>query len=159
MVKVKEPIDSEYKYFREGLILYTYLHLAADKPLTISLLDKKAKSIAYETIEDKDGSLPCLTPMSCIAGRLSIQEGAKYLEKTYQGRGVLLGGAPGVKPANVMVIGGGVVGTNACRMAIGLGANVVVLDTNLNRLQYLDDIFNGQINTLFSSKNNIEACL
>ena len=128
VIKVKEPIESEYVYFREDMTLYTYLHLADNAPLTMALLDKKVKASAYETITGKNGSLPCLSPMSYIAGRLAIQEGAKYLEKTYGGRGVLLGGVPGVKRGNVVILGGGNVGTNACKMAVGLGANVTVLD-------------------------------
>jgi len=159
IIKVKEPIASEYKYLRKDLILYTYLHLAADRPLTDALLDSGATAIAYETITDASGGLPCLTPMSEIAGRLSVQEGAKYLEKPFGGRGVLLSGVPGVVPANVLVIGGGIVGTNAAKMAMGLGAKVTVLDLNTNRLRYLDDIFHGNVTTLYSSQGNIEACL
>lgn len=155
IVKVKEPIAPEYKYLREGLILYTYLHLAADKPLTDALLENKVKAVAYETITDRNGGLPCLAPMSVIAGRLSIQEGAKYLEKTFGGRGVLIGGVPGVSKAEVVVIGGGTVGTNACKMAVGMGARVTVLDTNLNRLSYLDDVFGGHLNTIYSSRGHI----
>lgn len=159
IIKVKEPIESEYKYLREGLILYTYLHLAADKPLTDMLLKKKVKSVAYETIEDRRGALPCLTPMSAIAGRISIHEGAKCLEKTFGGRGILLGGVPGVRKANVVILGGGIVGTNAAKMAYGLGANVTVLDIDLHRLTYLDDMFEGRITTLYSSRGNIEESL
>ena len=155
VIKVKEPIESEYVYFREDMTLYTYLHLADNAPLTMALLDKKVKAIAYETITGKNGSLPCLSPMSYIAGRLAIQEGAKYLEKTYGGRGVLLGGVPGVKRGNVVILGGGNVGTNACKMAVGLGANVTVLDLKLDRLAYLDDIFPKQITTLYASRGNI----
>lgn len=159
IVKVKEPIEPEYKYLREDLILYTYLHLAADKALTEQLVNNKVKSVAYETIVGRDGGLPCLMPMSCIAGRLSIQEGAKYLERPFGGRGVLLGGVPGVEKAEVVILGGGVVGTNACQMAVGLGARVTVLDTNISRLLYLDDVFSGRITTLYSSKANIESCI
>ncbi|MEA4853043.1 MAG: alanine dehydrogenase [Christensenella sp.] len=159
IIKVKEPIAPEYKYLREGLILYTYLHLAADKPLTDALLASGTKAVAYETIVGRDGGLPCLTPMSAIAGRISIQEGAKYLEKPFGGRGLLMGGVPGVGKANVVIIGGGIVGTNAAKMAVGLDANVTVLDMNLSRLTYLDDVFGGRITTLFSSRGNIEECL
>ena len=141
IVKVKEPLECEYKYFREGLIIYTYLHLADNKPLTDAMLKAKVKGVAYETIIGRTGNLPCLAPMSHIAGRLSIQEGAKYLEKTFGGRGVLLAGVPGVACGNVVVLGGGNVGANACKMAVGMGANVTVLDLNLARLEYLDDIF------------------
>ncbi len=159
LVKVKEPIEPEYKFLRKDMILYTYLHLAADKPLTDALVKSGIKAVAYETITDWNGSLPCLTPMSEIAGRISIQEGAKYLEKPFGGRGLLLGGVPGVSKGNVTIIGGGVVGTNAAKMALGLGGNVTVLDTNLNRLAYLDDIFSGKITTLYSSRGNLEECL
>ena len=153
--KVKEPVESEYKYFRENMILYTYLHLADNKPLTEALLEKKVKSIAYETIVGPRGGLPCLAPMSHIAGRLSVQEGAKYLEKTYGGRGVLLAGVPGVARGNIVILGGGNVGTNACKMAVGMGANVTVLDLNLERLGYLDDVFPKQITTLYASRGNV----
>ena len=153
--KVKEPVESEYKYFRENMILYTYLHLADNKPLTDALLAKKVKAIAYETIVGPRGGLPCLAPMSFIAGRLSVQEGAKYLEKTFGGRGVLLAGVPGVARGNIVILGGGNVGTNACKMAVGMGANVTVLDLNLERLGYLDDIFPKQITTLYASRGNV----
>ena len=155
IVKVKEPLECEYQYFREGLIIYTYLHLADNKPLTDAMLEKKVKGIAYETIVGRTGNLPCLAPMSHIAGRLSIQEGAKYLEKTFGGRGVLLAGVPGVACGNVVVLGGGNVGANACKMAVGMGANVTVLDLNLARLEYLDDIFQKQITTLYASRGNV----
>jgi alanine dehydrogenase len=159
IVKVKEPMESEYGYLRENLIIYTFLHLAAEEPLTKAMLEKKVKGVAYETIEDHAGGLPCLRPMSEIAGRLSIQEGAKYLEKPFGGRGVLLGGVPGVEKGVVTVIGGGVVGTNACKVARGFGARVTVLDLNLERLVYLDDVFDGTVRTLFSTKGNLDACL
>lgn len=159
IVKVKEPLPEEYGYFHEGQILYTYLHLAASKGLTSALLDKKVKALAYETIETQDGSLPCLKPMSEIAGRLSIQEGAKYLEKPFGGRGILLGGVPGIKRGNIAIIGGGVSGTNACKMAVGIGANVTVLDLDSDRLAYLDDIFGTKITTLYSNDANIEYIL
>ena len=155
IVKVKEPLECEYKYFREGLIIYTYLHLADNKPLTDAMLKAKVKGVAYETIIGRTGNLPCLAPMSHIAGRLSIQEGAKYLEKTFGGRGVLLAGVPGVACGNVVVLGGGNVGANACKMAVGMGANVTVLDLNLARLEYLDDIFQKQVTTLYASRGNV----
>ena len=155
VVKVKEPIASEYTYFHEGMLLYTYLHLADNEPLTRELLARKVKAVAYETIVGPKNSLPCLAPMSHIAGRLSVQEGAKYLEKTFGGRGVLLAGVPGVSCGKVVVLGGGNVGTNACKLAIGMGANVTVLDINLERLSYLDDLFFPQITTLYASRGNI----
>lgn len=155
VVKVKEPVKSEYQYFHEGVILYTYLHLADNEPLTLELLKRKVKAVAYETIVGPRNSLPCLAPMSHIAGRLSIQEGAKYLEKTFGGRGVLLAGVPGVACGKVVILGGGNVGTNACKMAVGMGADVTVLDISLERLNYLDDIFPRQINTLYASRGNI----
>lgn len=155
IVKVKEPLAEEYDLFHENQILYTYLHLAANLPLTKSLMASKVKAVAYETIESEDGQLPCLKPMSEIAGRLSVQEGAKYLEKTYGGRGVLLGGVPGVKRGNIVIIGGGIVGINACKMAIGCGANVTVLDISSKRLEYFDDIFGSRITTLYSTEANI----
>ena len=155
IVKVKEPIAEEYDLFREGQILYTYLHLAADLPLTQSLMANKVKAVAYETIETEDQQLPCLKPMSEIAGRLSVQEGAKYLEKPFGGRGILLGGVPGVKRGNIIIIGGGVVGINACKMAIGCGANVTILDISSKRLEYFDDIFGSRASTLYSTEKNI----
>ncbi len=159
IVKVKEPIESEYQYLRKDLLLYTYLHLAADKPLTDALLASGTNSIAYETITGPRGGLPCLIPMSQIAGRMSVQEGAKYLEKTYGGRGVLLAGVPGVQKANVVILGGGGVGTNACKIAVGLGANVTILDISAERLAYLDDIFGSRIQTLYSSRANVLASI
>lgn len=159
IVKVKEPLAEEYELFHEGQILYTYLHLAASRELTEAMLRKKIKGVAYETIETTDGQLPCLKPMSEIAGRLSVQEGAKYLEKTYGGRGVLLGGVPGVARGKVGIVGGGVVGINACKIATGIGADVTVLDINANRLEYFDDIFGSRINTLYSTDSNIERVL
>lgn len=159
VVKVKEPIECEYKYFRKGLVLYTYLHLAADAPLTKALMDAEVTAIAYETIVGRNGGLPCLAPMSEIAGRMAAQEGAKYLEKTYGGRGVLLGGVPGVKRGNVLILGGGTVGTNAAKIAIGMGANVTIVDVSTRRLAYLDDIFPRQVTTLFSTRANIQAAL
>ncbi|MDR2932176.1 MAG: alanine dehydrogenase [Oscillospiraceae bacterium] len=156
IIKVKEPVDKELGYFHEGLILYTYLHLASDKHLAQKLLDEKVSAVAYETITSKTGILPCLKPMSEIAGRLSLQEGAKYLERPFGGRGVLLGGVPGVERGKVVVLGGGVVGTNACKIALGLGADVTVLDLSIDRLTYLDDLFGGSVQTLYSSPENIE---
>ena len=158
IVKVKEPQPSEYPMFHEGQILYTYLHLAAEKELTEALLKGKVKSVAYETIEDHE-SLPCLVPMSEIAGRLSIQEGAKYLEKQFGGRGILLAGVPGVRRGRISIIGGGVVGTNAAKIAVGIGADVTILDVNARRLAYLDDIFGSGITTLYSTEANIESVL
>ncbi len=140
VMHVKEPQPSEYAMIRENQIVFTYLHLAAAEELTRALMERKSINIAYETIEDVDGSLPLLTPMSEVAGRMAIQQGAKYLEMTHGGHGVLLGGVPGVDPGTVVVIGGGVVGTNAAKMACGLGAKVYLLDTNLNRLRYLSDV-------------------
>lgn len=159
IVKVKEPQPEEIPHFHEEQILYTYLHLAASKELTVALMDKKIKAVAYETMETADGALPCLVPMSEIAGRLAVQEGAKYLEKPFGGRGILLGGVPGVRRGKVTIIGGGVVGTNACKIAVGIGADVCILDTNARRLAYLDDIFGSSINTLYSNDANIEAAL
>lgn len=159
IVKVKEPLPEEYDLFHPGQILYTYLHLAADQRLTEALLRKQIIGIAYETIQLADGSLPCLQPMSEIAGRLSVQEGAKYLEKSFGGRGILLGGVPGVKRGNVAILGGGVVGLNAAKMAVGIGAHVSILDISQKRLAYLDDIFGSSIQTLFSNAANIEHCL
>lgn len=160
MIKVKEPLPEEYSLFHEGLILYTYLHLAADKPQTDALLGGKVKGVAYETLFDpKNGGLPLLAPMSQIAGRLSIQEGAKYLEKTFGGEGVLLAGVPGTPKANVVILGGGNVGTNACKIAVGMGANVTIMDISLSRLAYLDDIFGARIQTLVSTDANIEKAV
>lgn len=159
IVKVKEPVESEYPLLRENQILYTYLHLAADRPLTDVLMQKKVKAMAYETITNRQGALPCLAPMSEIAGRLSVQEGAKYLERHYGGRGVLLAGVPGVDRGHVAIIGGGTVGTNACKIAVGMGANVTVLDVSAERLSYLDDIFFGRINTLVSTRANIRSAI
>lgn len=159
MVKVKEPLEPEYPLFHEGQIIYTYLHLAADRPQTDALLEKKVKGVAYETLTERDRSLPLLAPMSQIAGRLSVQEGAKYLEKIFGGRGVLLSGVPGTPKANVVIIGGGSVGTNACKIAVGMGANVTVIDMNIQRLAYLDDIFGARIQTLYSTDVNIENAL
>ncbi|MBO4325384.1 MAG: alanine dehydrogenase [Lachnospiraceae bacterium] len=156
MVKVKEPLEEEYALFHDGLILYTYLHLAADKQQMDALLDGKVKAVAYETLQETDRSLPLLAPMSQIAGRLSIQEGAKYLEKRFGGEGILLAGVPGTPKANVVILGGGTVGMNACKIAVGMGANVTILDVNLKRLEQLDNMFGAHIQTLVSTDSNIE---
>jgi alanine dehydrogenase len=155
VVKVKEPIEREYVFFREGLVLFTYLHLAPLPALTDKLLETKIIGIAYETVRDRQGTLPLLTPMSEVAGRMSVQVGATYLEKEHGGRGILLGGVPGVPPAHVTVLGGGVVGTNAAKIALGFGAKVTLVDVNLNRLRELDDIFNGRLYTLASNSYNV----
>ncbi len=151
IVKVKEPIAPEYPRMRDGQLLFTYLHLAPDKKLTEELLKRKVTGIAYETITDRRGGLPLLTPMSEVAGRMAIQVGAHYLEKMSGGRGILLGGVPGVPAARVVIIGGGVVGTNAAKIAVGMGAHVTIIDNNLDRLRELDDIFLSKISTLASS--------
>ncbi|MFC5531675.1 alanine dehydrogenase [Cohnella yongneupensis] len=155
IVKVKEPLQEEFAYFKEGMVLFTYLHLAAAQQLAVALVEKRVTGIAYETIQLPNGSLPLLTPMSEVAGRMSVQEGAKYLEAFFGGRGVLLGGVPGVPPAEVVIIGGGIVGTNAAKMALGLGAEVVVLEKNAERMRYLDDVFQGRLRTLSSNPYNI----
>ncbi len=159
IIKVKEPIPSEYDYFKESSCLYTYLHLAADEPLTKMLLEKKITSVAYETISTSNHELPCLAPMSAIAGRLATQEGAKYIEKTYGGMGVLLGGIAGTPKAQVTIIGAGVVGLNAAQIAVGMGADVTILDTNAARLSYIDQIFNMRIKTAISNRSTIEQLL
>jgi alanine dehydrogenase len=151
VVKVKEPQPSEYGYLRPGLILFTYLHLAPLPELTDRLLEARVSAVAYETIREPDGSLPLLTPMSEVAGRMAVQVGAQYLEAPNGGRGILLGGVPGVAPANVAILGGGVVGHNAAKIACGLGAHVTIIDRNLNRLREIDDVFNGDIVTLASN--------
>jgi len=155
IIKVKEPQPQEIRLFRDGLIVFTYLHLAADARLTEACRATGIVGIAYETIKDKAGRLPLLTPMSEIAGKMSIQEGAKYLEKPMRGRGILLGGVPGVPPANVVVLGAGVVGTNAAKVAAGLGANVVLMDVNLERLRYLDDVMPANVSTIFSDPHTV----
>jgi len=159
IVKVKEPLDDEFNFLHEGLILFTYLHLASVKPLARQLMDKKVTAVAYETIADANGNLPCLKPMSEIAGRLSIQEGAKYLERPFGGSGVLLSGVPGVDKGNVVIIGGGVVGASAMRIALGIGANVTVIDMSIDRLTYLEALTGGTVRTLYSSRENVEAAL
>lgn len=155
IVKVKEPIEKEIPFFREGLVLFTYLHLAPIPALTDQLLKKKVIGIAYETVTDRTGTLPLLTPMSEVAGRMSIQVGASYLEHEKGGRGILLGGVPGVAPAKVTIIGGGIVGINAAKIALGMGAETTIIDINLNRLRELDDIFNGRVRTLASNSYTI----
>ncbi len=156
IVKVKEPLPEEYDMLREGQILYTYLHLAADERLTKALLERKVIGIAYETIQPADGSLPLLSPMSAVAGRMATQIGATYLQKDHGGKGMLLGGVTGVARANVTILGGGVVGINAAKMAVGLGAKVTILDVNVDRLEYLNDIFGNDIHTLYSNNEQIE---
>jgi len=159
IMKVKEPIASEYQHMREGQIIFTYFHFAASQELTEAVMKSGAVAIAYETVEKMDGSLPLLIPMSEVAGRMSAQEGAKYLERAQGGRGVLLAGIPGVKPGNVMVLGGGVVGVNAAKMAAGLGANVYIYDVSVQRLRYLDDVMPKNVVTMFSSEANIRDML
>lgn len=156
IVKVKEPLPEEYPLLREGQILYTYLHLAADERLTKALMERKIVGIAYETIQPADGSLPLLAPMSAVAGRMATQIGATYLQHDHGGKGMLLGGVTGVERANVVILGGGVVGINSAKMAVGLGANVTILDTNVHRLDYLSDIFGNEVQTLYSNSEQIE---
>jgi alanine dehydrogenase len=148
LLKVKEPIEAEYSRLREGLVLFTYLHIAADEPLTRALVDSGIKAVAYETVETEDRRLPLLAPMSEIAGRLAAQAGAYFLEKPLGGRGLLLGGVPGVQPGKVLVLGGGVVGYNAAVIAIGLGAQVTILDKSIDRMRYLDEILSGRVSTV-----------
>jgi alanine dehydrogenase len=155
IVKVKEPLPTEWPLMHSGQIIFTYFHFAADELLTKAVMKSGVAAVAYETIRDAKGTLPLLTPMSEVAGRMSIQEGAKYLEKPFEGRGILLGGVPGVRPANVVVLGAGVVGANAAKVAAGLGANVTILDINLDRLRYLDDVMPPNVTTLFSDRHNI----
>lgn len=159
MIKVKEPLEEEYKYFHKDLILYTYLHLAADRPLTDALLKAGVKGVAYETLIERNRSIPLLAPMSQIAGRLSVQEGAKYLEKPFGGKGMLLSGVPGTPKAKVVILGAGNVGTNACKIAVGMGAEVTIFDINLERLAYLDDIFGARIQTMYSTDAAIEKAV
>lgn len=159
IIKVKEPLKEEYELFQKGQILYTYLHLAANEELTLALMEKKVTAFAYETITDEEGNLPCLRPMSEIAGRLSVQEAAKYLEKPFGGRGVLLGGVTGVNRGEVVIIGAGVVGLNACKIAVGLGAKVTVLARSAKTLSYFDDIFASKITTLYSNEANIKEAI
>jgi alanine dehydrogenase len=159
VIKVKQPLQEEYRYFREDLIIFTFLHLAPEPILARELIRSKVIAVAYETIELPDGTLPILRPMSEIAGRMAIQVGASSLQKEQGGKGILLGGIPGVRRGKVAIIGGGAVGLNAAKMAVGLGADVVVLDVNIPRLNYIDDIFHGRIQTWFSDHHNIEAAV
>ena len=159
LLKVKEPIEPEYKRLREGLTLFTYLHIAADEPLTRALVDSGITAVAYETVETDDRRLPLLAPMSEIAGRLASQAGAYFLEKPLGGRGLLLGGVPGVSPGRVLVLGGGVVGYNAALIAIGLGAQVTILDRSIDRMRYLDEILSGRVSTVMSSSLQIESSI
>jgi alanine dehydrogenase len=159
IVKVKEPLTEEWPHMRAGQTVFTYFHFAADEKLTQACLKSGIHAVAYETIRDAKGTLPLLTPMSEVAGRMSIQQGAKYLERPQEGRGILLAGVPGVAPANVVVIGGGIVGANAAKTAAGLGANVFILDVNLDRLRYLDDVMPPNVTGLFSNRHNILDCL
>lgn len=155
IMKVKEPIEQEYNLIQPGQLLFTYFHFASSEQLTYAMIERKAVCLAYETVEKTDRSLPLLVPMSEVAGRMSIQEGAKYLEKPMKGRGVLLGGVPGVKPANVLVLGGGIVGTQAAKMAAGLGAHVTIMDLSLTRLRYLSDVMPANVDTMVSNEYNI----
>jgi alanine dehydrogenase len=155
IVKVKEPLPEEWPLLRRGQTVFTYFHFAADEKLTRAVMRSGVTAVAYETIRDARGQLPLLTPMSEVAGRMSIQEGAKYLERPFEGRGILLGGVPGVLPANVVILGGGVVGANAAKVAAGLGANVTILDINLDRLRYLDDVMPKNVTTLFNHRHNL----
>jgi alanine dehydrogenase len=159
LVKVKEPQPSEIILFRPGQVVFTYFHFAAAPELVKACLEARIVAIAYETLHDRNGRLPCLTPMSEIAGKMSIQEGAKYLEKPSMGRGILLGGVPGVAPAHVVILGAGVVGTNAAKVAAGLGANVVIMDINLDRLRYLDDVMPANVHTVYSDAHTIREQL
>jgi alanine dehydrogenase len=156
VVKVKEPLTTEYQYLQKNQILFTYLHLAANRTLTEQLIDTGVSAIAYETVELPDGKLPLLAPMSIIAGRLSVQFGARFLEKQQGGSGVLLGGVPGVQPGRVTILGGGIVGTEAARMAVGMGAQVTILDVNVDRLNYLETLFGSRVTYLYSNAHNIE---
>lgn len=159
IMKVKEPLEVEYPRMKEGQIIFTYFHFAASSSLTKAVIESNCIAIAYETVENIDGSLPLLIPMSEVAGRMASQEGAKYLEKPQGGRGILLGGIPGVKPANVMVLGGGIVGVNAAKIAAGMGANVTIMDINIARLRQLDDRMSKNVDTMFSSRVNVEHML
>lgn len=159
IIKVKEPIEPEYKLVKKGQLLFTYFHFASYEPLTKAMMESGATCLAYETVEKADRSLPLLVPMSEVAGRMAIQEGAKYLEKPMGGRGILLGGVPGVRPAKVLILGGGVVGTNAAKMAAGMGADVTIMDVSLPRLRYLDDVMPANVNTFMSNEYNIRELL
>jgi alanine dehydrogenase len=155
IIKVKEPIEQEYKLIKRDQLVFTYFHFASYEPLTKAMIESGAICLAYETVERADGSLPLLIPMSEVAGRMAIQEGAKYLEKPLKGRGILLGGVPGVKPAKVLILGGGVVGTNAAKIAAGMGADVTIMDLNLTRLRYLDDVMPKNVHTMVSNEYSI----
>ncbi|MBX7043762.1 MAG: alanine dehydrogenase [Ignavibacteria bacterium] len=159
IMKVKEPIKPEYNLIREGQVVFTYFHFASSKELTQAMMKSKCIAVAYETVQKEDGSLPLLIPMSEVAGRMAPQEGAKYLERTMGGRGVLLGGVPGTAPANVVVIGGGIVGTNAAKIAAGFGAQVTIMDNNLYRLRYLDDVMPKNVTTMMSNPYNIRSAI
>ena len=159
IIKVKEPLDSEYKLARAGQIIFTYFHFASSETLTRAMMMSGAICIAYETVEKADGSLPLLIPMSEVAGRMAIQQGARYLEKPVKGRGILLGGVPGVPPGNVLILGAGIVGVQAAKMAAGLGAHVTIMDVNLQRLRYINDVLPPHVITMFSSEYNIRKQL
>lgn len=159
IIKVKEPIEPEYKLIRKDQLVFTYFHFASYEPLTRAMISSGAICLAYETVERLDGSLPLLIPMSEVAGRMAIQEGAKYLEKPLKGRGILLGGVPGVKPAKVLILGGGVVGTNAAKIAAGMGADVTIMDLNINRLRYLDDVMPKNVHTIVSNEYTIREMI
>lgn len=159
IIKVKEPVEQEYKLIRKGQLVFTYFHFASYEPLTKAMIESGAVCLAYETVEKNDGSLPLLIPMSEVAGRMAIQEGAKYLEKPLKGRGILLGGVPGVKPAKVLVLGGGIVGSNSAKIAAGMGADVTILDVNLNRLRYLDDVMPKNVHTVVSNEYTIRELI
>jgi alanine dehydrogenase len=159
IVKVKEPLAEERAMMRDGQVMFTYFHFAADRALTEGVIESGSIAVAYETITDRRGQLPLLTPMSEVAGKMSIQEGAKYLERPQLGRGILLGGVPGVEPAEVLIIGGGVVGTNAAKVAAGLGANVIIMDVNIDRLRYLDDVMPANVSTVFSDRLTLRRYL
>lgn len=159
IIKVKEPIEEEYKLIRKGQLVFTYFHFASYEPLTKAMIGSEAICLAYETVERLDGSLPLLVPMSEVAGRMAVQEGAKYLEKPLKGRGILLGGVPGVRPAQVLILGGGVVGTNAAKIAAGMGADVTIMDLNINRLRYLDDVMPKNVHTIVSNEFTIRELI
>ena len=159
IMKVKEPVEGEYKLIKKDQLVFTYFHFASYEPLTKAMISSGAICLAYETVERLDGSLPLLVPMSEVAGRMAIQEGAKYLEKPLKGRGILLGGVPGVKPAKVLILGGGVVGTNAAKIAAGMGADVTIMDLNINRLRYLDDVMPKNVHTVVSNEYTIREMI
>ncbi|MCL4157516.1 UNVERIFIED_CONTAM: hypothetical protein GTU68_056815, partial [Idotea baltica] len=159
IMKVKEPIEAEYELIREDQLLFTYFHFASHEPLTRAMIESKSVCLAYETVERADRSLPLLVPMSEVAGRMATQQGAKYLEKPIMGKGVLLGGVPGVQPGKVLVLGGGIVGTQAAKMAAGLGAQVTIMDINLDRLRYLNDVMPANVVTRFSNEVNIRELI